>query len=478
MELEGKRVLVLGLGDTGLSMARWLARERARVSVADTRASPPRLAQLRDELPEVAVSCGAFDGADFEGTDLVAISPGVPLADPAVRHASARGVPVVGDIELFAQALHQDRDMNSLPGHVGARAIAVTGTNGKSTVTALAGRMCVSAGLDCEVAGNIGPPVLEALRRRREGGRDPEVWVLELSSFQLETTTSLDASAAAMLNVSEDHLDRYASLADYAAAKARIFRGNGAQVLNRDDPLSLQMALPGRRTVTFGLDAPATPDDFGLLEADGCLWLAKGASPLLPVSEMKLAGLHNAANALAAMALCSEIGLPPEPALAGLRTFAGLPHRVELVGSSGAGTSVVRFYDDSKGTNVGATIAAIQGLAGTLHRDAKIVLIAGGEGKSQNFSPLRAAVQRRVRAALLLGRDAPSIADALKGSGLPVHRVQTMEQAIELAMAVAQPGDAVLLSPACASFDMYRDYRHRGVVFRDAVTRFIDAAPN
>ena len=478
MELEGKRVLVLGLGDTGLSMARWLAREHANVRVADTRASPPRLAQLRDELPEVAVSFGAFNDADFVGIDLVAISPGVSLADPAVSRASARGVPVVGDIELFARALRgaHEQDRRPLPGQRGPRTIAVTGTNGKSTVTALAGRMCVLAGLDCEVAGNIGPPALDALRRRREAGSDPQAWVLELSSFQLEATDSLDVSAAAMLNLSEDHFDRYASLTDYSAAKARIFRGSGAQVLNRDDPLSLSMALPGRRTVTFGLGAAAGPEEFGLIEREGRLWLAQGTTPLLPVSEMKLAGLHNAANALAAMALCTEIGLPLEPVLGALRTFHGLPHRVELVGAKGGETGDVRFYDDSKGTNVGATVAALEGLAAaSLREGARIVLIAGGEGKSQNFSPLRSALARTARAVVLLGRDAPAIHIALEGSGTPVQRAETMEQAVELAAAAARPGDAVLLSPACASFDMYRDYRHRGEVFRDAVRRFIDA---
>ena len=300
---------MLGLGETGLSMARWLSRERADVRVADTRAAPPALEQLRRALPSVAIACGDFADSIFTEIDLIAISPGVPIADPAVSRARARGVAVVGDIELFAQAL---------PSEPAPRLLAITGTNGKSTVTALAGAMCTAAGLDCEVAGNIGPAALDVLRCRREAGSDPQAWVLELSSFQLETTATLDVSAAAMLNLSEDHFDRYASLQEYAAAKARVFRGSGVQVLNRDDPWSLSMMLPGRGTITFGLGEPGSPGDFGLLEREGTPWLAQGTTPLLPVTGMKLAGLHNAANALAALALCSAIGLPLAPLLAAL----------------------------------------------------------------------------------------------------------------------------------------------------------------
>ncbi len=454
---------MLGLGETGLSMARWLSRESAGVRVADTRAAPPALEPLRRALPAVAVACGEFTDAVFAGIDLVAISPGVPLADPAVRRAMARGVPVIGDIELFAQAQ---------PSAAAPRILAITGTNGKSTVTALAGAMCAAAGLDCEVAGNIGPAALDALRRRREAGGDPEAWVLELSSFQLETTVSLDVSAAAMLNLSEDHLDRYASLQEYAAAKARVFRGSGVQVVNRDDPWSLSMALPGRGTITFGLGAPGSSEDFGLLAREGTLWLAQGTTPLLAVAEMQMAGLHNAANALAALALCHAIRLPFKPLLAALAEFRGLPHRVEPVGVKGG----VRFYDDSKGTNVGSTVAALAGLSGTAHgHSARVVLIAGGEGKSQDFSPLKPAVKNAARAVVLIGRDAQRIEDALQGASVPVLRAGSMEEAVALAAFAARPGDAVLLSPACASFDMFRNYGHRGEVFREAVRRLIDA---
>jgi UDP-N-acetylmuramoylalanine--D-glutamate ligase len=474
MDLAGKKALVLGLGETGLSMARWLVREGADVRVADTRAVPPGLAQLRQALPAVGVHCGGFADACFDGINLIAISPGVPLAEPAVAQARARGVTVVGDIELFAQALLRDRKSGAqaLPQEAGTRLLAITGTNGKSTVTALAGAMCKSAGLDCEIAGNISPAVLDALLHRRKTGRNPDAWVLELSSFQLETTESLDASAATMLNFSEDHLDRYVSMRDYAAAKARVFRGSGVQILNRDDPCSSSMALPGRSTITFGLGAPAAPVDFGLIEHRGSLWLAQGTTPLLAMAEIKLAGLHNVANALAALALCRAIELPFAPLFSALLAFRGLPHRVELVGERGG----VRFYDDSKGTNVGSTAAALAGLAGgTLAQGAKVVLIAGGDGKSQDFSPLKSAVAKTAREVVLIGRDAPLIERALDGSGVPVHRAASMDEAVAVAGALAQPGDAVLLSPACASYDMFRNYVHRGEVFRAAVEGWVDA---
>ena len=316
---------------------------------------------------------------------------------------------------------------------------------------------------------------LDALAACEAAGRTPAAWILELSSFQLEATSSLAPAAAAMLNLSEDHLDRYASIADYAHVKARIFAGGGAQILNRDDPRSMAMAVPGRRVLTFGLDAPRLASDFGLIEKDGALWLAQGANALLEVGVLRIAGLHNAANALAALALCRSLGLPFAPLLAALRQFRGLPHRVEPVAEAGG----VRFYDDSKGTNVGATVAALAGLSGFEQgakvAGAKVVLIAGGEGKSQDFSPLAAAVARVARAVVLIGRDAPLIERAISGAGVPVRRAADMPEAVMLAAADALAGDAVLLSPACASFDMFRDYRHRGEMFRDAVLRLGDA---
>jgi len=458
VSFAGRKALVLGLGDTGLSMARWLARSGASVRVADTRAEPPQLAALRSSLPAVPAACGPFRRESFDGVDLIAISPGLPLAEPHVQRALAAGARVLGDVELFALAVGQ-----------GARIIAVTGTNGKTTVTSLVGSMARAAGSDCEVAGNIGPAVLEALMRREDSGRPPDLWVLELSSFQLETTESLATRAATVLNISEDHLDRYKGVDEYAAAKARIFAGGGIQVLNRDDARSLAMALPGRRTITFGLDAPRRAGDWGLIERGGEPWLAQGANPLLAVREMRIAGLHNAANALAALALCRGLDLPLEPLLRALREFKGLPHRVEPVGEAQS----VRWYDDSKGTNVGSTVAALAGLA---HSGAKVVLIAGGEGKGQDFSPLKDAVARSARAIVLIGRDAPLIEAAVSGAGVPLHRAASMEEAVALAGNAARPGDAVLLSPACASFDMFRNYKHRGEVFRLAVQRRLGAA--
>ena len=458
MSFAGRKALVLGLGDTGLSMATWLTRRGATVRVADTRPAPPRLAELRRSLPAVSAACGPFREESFAGVDLIAISPGVPLAEPHVLRALGAGTSVLGDVELFAQAVGQ-----------GARIIAVTGTNGKTTVTSLVGSMARSAGSDCEVAGNIGPAVLDALIRREDSGRIPDLWVLELSSFQLETTASLSASAATVLNISEDHLDRYDGIAEYTAAKARIFAGGGIQVLNRNDPRSLAMALRGRKTITFGLDAPRRGEDWGVVERGGEPWLGQGSHPLLAVREMKIAGLHNAANALAALALCRGLDLPLEPLLRALREFKGLPHRVELVGEAQG----VRWYDDSKGTNVGSTVAALAGLA---HSGAKVVLIAGGEGKGQDFSPLKSAVARSARALVLIGRDAPLIESAVAGAEVPVHRAASMDEAVTLAAQAALPGDAVLLSPACASFDMFRDYKHRGEVFQLAVEKRLGAS--
>lgn len=453
-------VLVLGLGETGLSMARWLVRLGAQVRVADSRDNPPNAERLRTELPEVALEAGPFREKTFRGIELMAISPGVPLADPLVAKAVAKGMPVVGDIELFARALTRSRR---------AKVIGVSGSNGKSTVTTMAGEMCKAAGLGTVVAGNIGLPVLDALiqveEQRDQGKEDPQVYVLELSSFQLETTEHLDADAATVLNLSEDHLDRYPDMPAYASAKARIFKGRGAQVLNRDDRWSCSMAIEGRKVLRFGLDTPATDSDWGIDASGGVAWLAQGAQRLMPVADLPVAGWHNAANALAALCLCRAIDLPYPPLLQALREFHGLPHRVQEVARVGG----VTFYDDSKGTNVGATVAALEGMP------QKVVLIAGGDGKGQNFAPLKEPVGRRARAVVLIGRDAEKIAAAIEGCGLPVERAATMEEAVEKSLALAEPGDAVLLSPACASFDMFRNYEHRAQVYVDAVKGLLRA---
>ncbi len=469
MNLAGKTALVLGLGETGLSMARFLARRGARVRVADSRDDPPQLAALVESVPQAELALGAYRDESFAGVDFIAISPGVPLATPQVRAAAARGVPVVGDIELFAQALrHGGGDVRTSTQSPPPQVLAITGTNGKTTVTALTGAMCRRAGLATEVAGNISPAALDALMQCEDAQHSPEVWVLELSSFQLETTSTLTPAAAAVLNLSEDHLDRYAGMDAYAAAKARIFQGEGIQVLNRDDVRSESMAIAGRKQVRFGLDAPSRAEDFGLLRSSGELWLAQGATPLLEVRELPLAGLHNAANALAALALTRSLDLPYTPLLAALRDFKGLPHRLEKV----AEFDGVAYYDDSKGTNVGSTVAALDGFA---ELGARVVLIAGGDGKGQNFAPLAEPVSRRARSVVLIGRDAELIERAISDSGVAVLRAASMEEAVAQARAQAQPGDVVLLSPACASFDMFDNYKHRGEVFAGCVRKMAHA---
>jgi len=440
MDLQGKKVLVLGLGETGFSMARWLATQGANVRVADSRSAPPNGERLAREAPSVPLDTGPFRAASFAGVDLIAISPGVPLAEPNVRAALDRGVPVVGDIELFARVRSAASTL-----------IAITGSNGKSTVTTMVAEMCRAAGASVVVAGNIGVPVLEAL------GTDatPRFFVLELSSFQLETTESLNATVATVLNVCEDHLDRYASMQGYTAAKARIFQGSGIQVLNRDDPLSQGLRLPGREVVSFGSDAPASESDWGMLQSDGQCWLAQGDCKLIPAAELQIPGLHNALNALAALALCRAVDLPLAPLLDGLRRFKGLPHRMQMVAELGD----IAFFDDSKGTNVGATLAALTGFG------RHCVLIAGGDGKGQDFRPLADAVRKHARAVVLIGRDREQIAAALSGCGVQLMRAGTLEEAVDIAYSAAMPGDGVLLSPACASYDMFRDYGHRGEEF-------------
>jgi len=447
---QGKTVLVLGLGDTGLSSIRWLARRGARLRGADSRAAPPSLGALRNEQPGVRVCLGPFGEALLEGVDTVVASPGVALREPLVAAALARGIQVIGDIEIFAREVARESP--------GARVLGITGTNGKSTVTALAGAMGRAAGFDTVVAGNIGPPVLDALDQATRSGtrkRDASsraLYVIELSSYQLETTSSLVLDAAAMLNLTQDHMDRYDSMADYARAKERIFRRAKTRVVNRDDPWSLGMA-GGERTFTFGLGVPPSGDAWGLDASR--THIVRGETVIADVKEMPLTGLHNAANAMAAHALLTAIDAPAEPLARAIREFKGLEHRVEFVTAAKG----VRFFDDSKGTNVGATVAALEGFR------EPVVLIAGGDGKGQDFAPLAPAVAARARAVVLLGRDAPLIAAALAKADVPLARVSSMEEAVEAAFALARPGDAVLLSPACASFDMFRDYGHRGALF-------------
>jgi UDP-N-acetylmuramoylalanine--D-glutamate ligase len=455
MELRGRHVLVLGLGESGLASALWCARQGARVRVADSRAAPPGLDELHCRVVSADFRSGEFEPGLLDGIDLLVLSPGLPGDLPLLLRAPAAGIPVAGEIELFAQGLR--RLGQSAP------VLAITGTNGKTTTTALTGHLLRATGKTVGVAGNISPAALTALMAAQDANALPQIWVLELSSFQLETTVTLDPVAATVLNVSDDHLDRYAGLDEYAAAKARIFSGGGVQVLNRDDPRVCRMALVDRRVISFGLDAPPAAEDFGLRAQNGEAWLAQGGRCLLPLAELPLAGLHNAANAMAALALCAGIGFDVDSLLPALRSFRGLPHRVEKI----AEKEGVTWYDDSKGTNVGATVAALAGLGGGVGR--KSVVIAGGDGKGQDFSPLRDAVATHARAVILIGRDGASIGQAIAGAGIKTERAGDMADAVKRAAALALPGDAVLLSPACASFDMFRNYEHRAEVFIAAV---------
>jgi UDP-N-acetylmuramoylalanine--D-glutamate ligase len=449
MEFCGKRILVLGLGDTGFSMAKWLVKQKANVTVCDSRDTPPRIRDFETEIGHSAKFCGRFKEKDFIETDMIAISPGISLREPLVAAALERGTAIVGDIELFAQSVGKSDNTT---------VIAITGSNGKSTVTTLTGEMCRQAGAHTVIAGNIGLPILDAL----DGDVTAEtIYVLELSSFQLETTHSLNAAAATVLNISQDHLDRYDSMAGYTQAKARIFQGDGSQILNRDDANSVAMARPGRQTFYFGLDAPRNANEWGTSISQGECWLVNGEHKLMPISALQISGMHNATNVLAAFALCRAIKLPYEPLIQAAQGFRGLPHRVEKV----AEVNRVVFYDDSKGTNVGATVAALNGLT------QRVVLIAGGEGKGQDFSPLAQAISQKGRAVILIGRDGKNIGAIIAGYGVPILYSDTLEEAVNLGFQQSLPGDAVLLSPACASFDMFRNYQHRAQVYVDAVLR-------
>jgi UDP-N-acetylmuramoylalanine--D-glutamate ligase len=439
-KMETKRALVVGLGLTGISCVRHLVARGYDVSVADTREQPPKLEELRREFPRVAAHTGGLPAALFEDPGLLVVSPGVSVKEGGIARAVERGAEVAGDIELFAR-------------EATAPVIAVTGANGKSTVTALVGEMCRQADLKTAVGGNIGVPALSLL-----ANSEPDVYVLELSSFQLETTASLNARAATVLNITPDHMDRYRDIDEYAEAKARIFRGNGTMVLNTDDPRVMRMREPGRRVVGFGLGRPLAAQDYGLDEIHGETWLVHGKQPIMPAREVPLAGRHNLVNVLAAMALAEAVGVASDAACAAVRAFKGLKHRTELV----AEQQGVRWYDDSKGTNVGATVAALNGMT------SPVILIAGGDGKGQDFSDLKPACVRHARAVLLIGRDAPQIEAAL-AQAVPVHHARDMHDAVRIAKGLAQAGDVVLLSPACASFDMFRNYEHRAEVFRAAV---------
>lgn len=432
---EGQRLLVVGLGLSGVSALRYLAREGASLVVTDSRAAPKGVEPLRAEHPQAEFRLGAFSAPQpLSQFAMAVVSPGVSLDEPLVKELNAAGVEIVGDVELFARAAR-------------APVVGITGSNGKSTVTTLVGEMARAAGRHVAVGGNLGTPALDLL------ADEVELYVLELSSFQLETTASLHCAAATILNLSQDHLDRHGTMARYGEVKARIFAGCRTAVVNRDDAAVMALAPPG--AIRFGLEAPHA-GEYGL--ADGGSTLACGDERLLPVAELKIFGLHNAANALAALALADAAGLPRTASLAALRAFAGLPHRCEFV----ARVDGVDYFNDSKGTNVGSTLAALMGLP------APIVWLGGGQGKGQSFAELRAALAAKGRAAVLFGEDAAVIERDVFGA-LPVWREADMRGALRRAHSLARAGDRVLLSPACASFDQFKNYVDRGEQFRAAV---------
>ena len=436
---------MVGLGDTGLACARHLDAHGVAVAISDSRPHPPREAEARDTLPGVELRLGGFEPGWFAQAVELVLSPGVPLDEPAVAHARSCGVPILGEVELFARAAR-------------APVVAVTGTNGKSTVCAWVHAMAEEDGRKAALGGNYGPPALTLLPR------EPDLHVIELSSFQLETTRSLRPRIAALLNVSPDHLDRHGRFEAYRAAKARIFENAEAAVIWRDDPwledIGARLASEGMRVVAYSAERPRG-DGYGFVEHGGRTWLARGAERRMNAGEVALPGRHNALNALAAMAIADELGIGRTAVNRVLGRFSGLAHRCEPVDCAGG----VRWFDDSKGTNVGATVAAVNGF------DAPLVLIAGGDGKGADFRPLGEALREsaeRIREVVLLGRDAPAIRILIEGH-VPVTSVGTMAEAVARARRTARPGDTVLLSPACASWDMYRDYRERGRDYRAQV---------
>ncbi len=511
--LQDTNVLVLGLGASGLAMAQWCARCGAQVRVWDSRLqtpqSPPQARVLEAGVPGATLVAGPADAALLDGMQRIFKSPGLAPRDeriaPLLRAAADRGIAVEGELDLFVQALA------ALKGERGyePQLLAVTGTNGKTTTTAMTALLVERAGRRVAVAGNIGPTMLTTLADALDDGpvaadgavaassndHLPEVWVLELSSFQLHGVRAFEPSAATVLNITQDHLDWHGTMDAYVADKARVFGSHGVMVINRDDPRVAQLApaaavparpagrgrapRPASRTVvSFGLTAPPHPGDFGLVVDNGMAWLVRAleADPtlrrrpgeveeihlqhLMPADALRVRGRHNAANALAALALASAIGCPLAPMLHGLREYTGEPHRVAHVATVGG----IEAYDDSKGTNVGATVAALTGL-GADRAPSRLVVILGGDGKGQDFAPLLAPVRRHARAVALIGRDALVIERALAGCGAPMQRFDSLEAATRWTFAQAHPGDAVLLSPACASLDMFRNYGHRAEVF-------------
>lgn len=495
--LQGQNILILGLGASGMAMARWCVRCGAQVTVADTRATPPQLPALQQEMPQARFVAGAFDASLVVGQNLQAVyrSPGLSPQQvaPVLEAAEAGRVRAGGELSLYSDALVALRASHAYAPAV----LAITGTNGKTTVTSLTGQLVERAGKSVAVAGNIGPTLLDTLATHLDADTLPEVWVLELSSFQLDGVTGFEPTAATVLNITQDHLDWHGSIEAYAAAKARIFGQAGLMILNREDPAVMAMLPPPvkvklqkpqvRAHITFGADMPRRPGDFGIEVVSGMPWLVRANDAdetrkrgrneveeelhiqrLMPADALRIRGRHNATNALAALALASATGCPLAPMLYGLREYRGEPHRVEPV----AIIQGVEYFDDSKGTNVGATAAALVGLGA----ERRLVVILGGEGKGQDFAPLAAPVARYARAVVLIGRDAPLIRAALQDTGVALLDAPTLPEAVALAAQRAHAGDAVLMSPACASFDMFKDYEHRAQVFCDTVRAMADDA--
>jgi UDP-N-acetylmuramoylalanine--D-glutamate ligase len=494
--LQESSILILGLGHSGLAMARWCARFGAQVTVVDTREAPPQLAALREQVPAALFVHSAFEAGLVQGSPVRAVfrSPGLAPADiaPVIDAARASGLWVTTELGLFATALADLGSERSYAPDV----LAVTGTNGKTTVTALTGQLVARAGKSVAVAGNIGPTLLDTLGKHLDEDTLPQVWVIELSSFQLDGVENFEPKAATVLNVTQDHLDWHGSMGSYAAAKARVFGSTSLMVLNREDPLVMAMLpapqklrggrLEQRSWQGFGADMPQRPGDFGIDVVNGMTWLVRALEAdetqrrrkdadaelhiqrLMPADALRIRGRHNAVNALAALALATAAGCALAPMLYGLREYRGEPHRVEPVSV----VNDIEYFDDSKGTNVGATVAALQGLGA----ERKVIVILGGDGKGQDFSPLAEPVARYARAAVLIGRDGPRIRAVLQATGVPLFDADSMSDAVQTATERAHAGDAVLMSPACASFDMFDNYPHRARVFRDAVRAVADAA--
>ncbi|WP_415893576.1 UDP-N-acetylmuramoyl-L-alanine--D-glutamate ligase [Neptuniibacter sp. PT8_73] len=439
-----KLKVVIGLGQTGLACARYLASKGERFIVVDSRENPPGMDELSTELPDVKLICGPFDAELLSSASELILSPGVAQSDPAIQTAVKAGAKLSGDIDLFCNEIN-------------APIVAITGSNAKSTVTTLVGEMAAAAGLNVGVCGNIGTPVLEMLNEPEK-----DLYVIELSSFQLETTNDLRAAVATVLNISPDHLDRYDSMQGYYQAKHRIFRGAKKVVVNRDDALTMPLMPSGVDQLAYHLGKPDLKV-FGLIEEKGETWLAVGLDKLIPVSELKIRGSHNMANALSALALGQSVGLPMDAMLTALKNFAGLKHRCQWVAEKAG----IEYYNDSKGTNVGATVAALNGLGKTLSTDQRIVLIAGGVGKGAEFSELAEPMKQFARALIYIGEDGPRLADSCED--VIKESADDMQAAVAKAQAQAKEGDIVLLSPACASFDMFSGFPARGDAFIDAV---------